>query len=106
MKCFSRTSEKISSSKVENVVNAPKKPIISAIRKFSFTGNLSDSKTNKKPIRKEPVTLIKKVGSGNLSKTFASGETFIKYRATAPSAPPIATDKILVKVSAGKIYKF
>ncbi len=105
VKLFSRTREKISSSKVENVVNAPKNPIMRAIRKFSFIKNLSESRTNKKPIRKEPVMLIKNVGKGNFSKMFASGEMFIKYRATDPKAPPIATNKILVNVSVCKIYK-
>ena len=51
------------------------------------------------------MTFIKNVGKGNFSKMFASGEIFIKYLATAPNAPPIAIDKILVNISVCKNYK-
>ncbi len=49
-----------------------------AILRLSLTCTLSVSSIKKKPIRKEPVILIRKVGNGNLSKTLAAGEMFIK----------------------------
>lgn len=50
-------------------------------------------------MRKEPETLMKNVAKGNDPKRFVSGEAFIKYLATAPHAPPIATAKIFVRFS-------
>jgi len=50
-------------------------------------------------MRNEPVRLIKNVGKGNGLKRFCKGEILIKYRATAPPAPPAAMAKIRVKVS-------
>lgn len=92
-------SPQISSSKVEKVVNAPRNPTIIAKRRLSLTVNLSVKRTKKKPIKKEPTTLIKNVGKGNFSNIFCNGEIFIKYLAVAPNAPPTATDKIFVKDS-------
>lgn len=46
-------------------------------------------------MRNEPSTLTKNVWKGNFSNKPLSGEMFIKYLATDPNAPPMATEHIL-----------
>lgn len=72
---------------------------MTAILKLSLTSILSVSRINKKPMRNEPVMLIRNVGRGNLSKTEDNGEMFTRYLATAPNDPPTATAKIFVTAS-------
>ena len=80
-------------------MNAPRNPTINARRKLSPKANFSVNKVSINPIRNEPMTFIKNVGNGNFANKPASGEIFIKYLATAPNAPPIATRRIFAAVS-------
>jgi hypothetical protein len=65
---------KISNSKVENVVYAPKKPTVKNNRRFSLISIFSVAGVSRKPMRKEPVMLMKKVGNGKETKMEAKNE--------------------------------
>src|SRR4051794_31140894 len=77
----------VSEEKVENVVNAPRKPVPSPIVTPSGQCRI-DAAPSRRPSSNEPVTLIASVGHGN---DRAPNALPTPYRVAAPAAPAIAT---------------
>ena len=77
----------LSNPKVENVVNAPKKPV--AINNFSSLGKLAFKVKISviTPIKKQPIMLVHNVAVGKLKLLLAKPRLKL-YLAIAPNAPP------------------
>ena len=80
----------VSKEKVENVVSAPKKPVISIA--FWWGAKVCSKKSTKNPMIKLPITLTVRVPYGNvLPASFCTHVAIVK-RLIAPKNPPTPTD--------------
>ncbi len=86
---------KVSSEKVENVVNPPSSPIVIANRISTDTTIRSMRIIDEKPINRDPRILTIIVPYGNLIPSQFTQYICTRYLSTEPMAPPIAMPAIV-----------
>src|SRR5437763_4597816 len=81
----------VSNAKVENVVYAPRKPTVSAMRSVGCGRNRSVISAKMNPSAKQPDTLITSVSQGNTPAMCSLMKPPSEYRAIAPKKPAMPT---------------
>jgi hypothetical protein len=94
--CLLSNRLKASSENVENVVKPPQTPVFQNRTVLSDMPSLLLVTPTINPIRTAPIILVIRVNTGNPALT---GIRLIAYRATAPNAPPSATNRKLISTS-------
>jgi hypothetical protein len=94
--CLFSNSLNASSENVENVVNPPHTPVFQKRTVLSDTPSRLPVTPTMNHIKIAPNILVISVKTGN---SVLTGIRLIAYRATAPKAPPSATNKKLISAS-------
>src|SRR5204863_8032203 len=88
-----RASSNVCKLKAEKVVNPPHSPTMTNARSSNETGHRCAVTVPKNPMTSDPVILIRIVPHGNCGPSRIATNPVSQYRATPPSALPIATQK-------------